>query len=336
MVGFGAEFGRVIPFKTARLTLVSDADRTPARLGTVPLAFREWRGELEQRAPRFRRPAWVAAAAIHAVIGAAIILYASLTPLPEPLPVVAVTLSFEASKPTAEPGPTPTTETPPAEAPLAEASPTVPAPPADAVPEPSADIAAKAEMPQAPPPPEPLPVETPPPAPEPPLAAAPEPPKPVEVAMAPPPPSPRPAPPPRRTAPPPAKHPAPARPQAAAPGDSDTPPAPSLSTGAPPMVEEMAAAPIIPPSPVGAAAGNPKPNYPAAARSAHLEGRLVLRVDVTVSGSAETVVVAVSSGHPILDQAALDAVQAWRFNPATRGGMAVSGIIYQPIQFLID
>src|SRR6266851_458848 len=178
MVGFGAEFGRVIPFKTARLTLVSDADRTPARLGTVPLAFREWRGELEQRAPRFRRPAWVAAAAIHAVIGAAIILYASLTPLPEPLPVVAVTLSFEASKPTAEPGPTPTTETPPAEAPLAEASPTVPAPPADAVPEPSADIAAKAEMPQAPPPPEPLPVETPPPAPEPPLAAAPEPPKP--------------------------------------------------------------------------------------------------------------------------------------------------------------
>src|SRR6266436_3836160 len=92
--------------------------------------------------------------------GAAIILYASLTPLPEPLPVVAVTLSFEASKPTAEPGPTPTTETPPAEAPPAEASPTVPEPPVDAAPE--ADIAATAEPPQALPPPEPIAVEIPP------------------------------------------------------------------------------------------------------------------------------------------------------------------------------
>src|SRR5260221_9116559 len=195
-----AEFGRLIPFKTARLTLVSDADRTQARLGTVPLAFREWRGELEQRAPRFRRPAWVAAAAIHAVIGAAIILYASLTPLPEPPPVVAVTLSFEASKPTAEPGPTPTAETPPAEAAPTETSPTVPEPPADAAPEANTEIAAPAEPPQALPPPDPLSDETPPPPPDPPLAAAPETPKPVAVTVAPPPPPPRPATPPRRTA----------------------------------------------------------------------------------------------------------------------------------------
>ncbi len=95
----------------------------------------------------------------------------------------------------------------------------------------------------------------------------------------------------------------------------------------------MAAAPIIPPSPVGAAAGNPKPEYPMAARHRHLEGRLVLRVDVTESGDASAVAVSASSGHAMLDKAALDAVQAWRFNPATRGGKPVAGVIYVPIQF---
>ena len=103
------------------------------------------------------------------------------------------------------------------------------------------------------------------------------------------------------------------------------------------MVEEMAAAPIISPSPVGTAAGNPKPKYPVSWRQRRLEGRLVLRVDVTESGSAAAVAVSVSSGHAILDQAAVDAVQAWRFNPATRGGKPIAGVTYVPIEFrLLD
>jgi len=47
----------------------------------------------------------------------------------------------------------------------------------------------------------------------------------------------------------------------------------------------------------------------------------------TDSGSAAAIAVAASNGHPILDQAARDAVQGWRFNPATRAGV--------PIQFLL-
>jgi periplasmic protein TonB len=348
---------RIIDLQAARLALARDADRAPpATLGAVPLSFRQWRGELQERAPRFGWSAWAAAAAIHAIIGTAVLLYAVFAKLPEPLPVVAVTLSFEPSKATAEPGPNRTTETPPSATPPAQTPPdqtqiaeTPPVPAEPPAPEASPEIAATPEPRQAATPPEPAEVEPPPielpppPTPEPPVAAAPEQ---VAITVAPPPPPPRPTPPPRRPARPqaaPAKHKAPTQPHApapppaAVPGDSDKPPAPSLSAGTPPAVEAPAAAPIIAPSPVGAAAGNPKPEYPISARRRHLEGRLVLRVDVTDSGSASSVAVAVSSGHSVLDEAALNAVRAWRFNPATRGGKAIPGVTYVPIQFrLLD
>jgi protein TonB len=104
----------------------------------------------------------------------------------------------------------------------------------------------------------------------------------------------------------------------------------------PPPAEQRAALPLIPATPVGAAAGNRKPDYPPVARSRHLEGRVVLRVSVSPAGTAMTVVVASSSGHPVLDQAALDAVEAWRFNPATRGGVAVAAAVDVPILFVFE
>jgi protein TonB len=317
---------RIIDLKTARLTLVRNVDRVlPATLGAVPLTFRQWRGELKGRSPRLRWPAWIAAAAAHAVIGAAIVLYATMTTLPEPLPVIAVTLSFETPKPAAEP----------VAAPAIEAPPTLPEP------APSETLAPAPEPSPSLPPPEPeeaAAVETPPPmpVPEPEPAAAPEPPKPVATA----PPSPIPT---RRTV----RPPAPATPRQAAPTQSATlhpsespsatavpapsPPAPNL-----PATEQMAALPTVPPVPVSAAAGNRKPAYPAAAQRRHLEGRVVLRVNVSASGTAEAVAVAASSGHPALDQVALDAVRAWRFNPATRGGVAVAGTVDVPIQFRLE
>src|ERR1700732_2597237 len=70
---------RIIDLKTARLTLVRNADRVlPATLGAVPLTFRQWRGELERQSPRLRWPAWIAAVAAHAIIGTAILLYATM------------------------------------------------------------------------------------------------------------------------------------------------------------------------------------------------------------------------------------------------------------------
>jgi protein TonB len=323
---------QIIDLDSVRRSVTRDAGAMPpATLGAVPLSFRQWREELERRSPRFRWSAWTAATAIHVFIGATVLLYASLTTLPEPLPMVAVTLSFEPAKP-ADLAPTPTVETPPV-----EASPTVPEPPVPeppvAEPEPIAEAAATPEPVPDVPPPEPAPIEIPPPLPEPTVAAAPEPPTPV--AVAPPPPVRMP---PRPKARPPAQ---PAwqqaqPPQAAAPGVADNSPAASPSAPSPPQVDQLAAIPIIPPSVISAAAGNAKPEYPVAARRRQLEGRLVLRVDVTNSGSAAAIAVAVSSGHPILDQAALDAVRGWRFNPATRGGVPVAGVVNVPIQFRLS
>jgi protein TonB len=326
---------QIIDLEAARRALASDAaPESAATFGAVPLSFRQTHEAIQGQSPRLHRSAWAAAAAAHVLIGAAILLYASLARLPEPPPGIAVTLSFESSKSTAEPGPAPTVETPPTETPTTEtppveASPTVPEPAVEAAPEASAKIAPTPE-----PVPEPTPVDIPPPLPEPPLATAPEIPQPVAVAP-PPPPPPVPAPPRPKARPhaPPAKHQAPSPPQAAAPGLSDNPPAVSLSTGIAPMAEPPITAPIIPPSPAGTAAGNPKPDYPIAGRRFNLEGRLVLRVDVTVSGSASAVAVVVSSGHPVLDQAALEAVQTWQFNPATKGGVPVASVIYWPVEF---
>jgi periplasmic protein TonB len=313
---------QIIDLESARLALARDAGgASPATLGAVPLAFLQWREERERRSPRFHRWAWTAAAVVHAVIGSAVLFYVSLTTLPEALPMVAVTLSFEPAKPAPDPVATPTTETPPEEPP-------VPEQPVAAEPEPSPEIATQ-EPPPALPPPEPTPIEMPPPPPEPPVAATPDPPKPI-VAAPPPPAQPAPRRPARPPAPP-AKHQAPP-PQAA----TDTPPAAPVLAPSPPPVEQAAALPIIPPSQVSGAAGNSKPAYPVAARRNRLEGRLVLRVEVTVAGSAAAVAVATSSGHSILDQAALDAVRAWRFNPATRGGVPVAGVAFVPIQFRLS
>ncbi len=95
---------------------------------------------------------------------------------------------------------------------------------------------------------------------------------------------------------------------------------PAASQGAPPA------------SPV-AYGGNPKPVYPPLARERGLEGRVVLRAEVGADGSALSVTVAQSSGHAILDRAARDAVQRWRFTPARVDGVPVAGAIDVPVVF---
>jgi protein TonB len=96
------------------------------------------------------------------------------------------------------------------------------------------------------------------------------------------------------------------------------------------------AAPIIPPRPVGGLAGNAKPTYPVEARIRHIEGRVLLRVEVSAAGTAASVHIAASSGHPILDRAALAAVETWRFAPATQSGIAVPAAVNVPIDFRMN
>jgi protein TonB len=66
------------------------------------------------------------------------------------------------------------------------------------------------------------------------------------------------------------------------------------------------------------------PVYPPASRRAGEEGTVRVRVLVDEHGRPKDVVVAQTSGHPALDEAALTAVRKWRFVAATNGQQAIS------------
>jgi protein TonB len=78
---------------------------------------------------------------------------------------------------------------------------------------------------------------------------------------------------------------------------------------------------------------NPEPAYPASARRRRQEGLVLLRVEVTAEGRASRVDLAQSSGSSALDQAALDAVRSWEFEPARRGARAIASEIEVPVRF---
>lgn len=78
---------------------------------------------------------------------------------------------------------------------------------------------------------------------------------------------------------------------------------------------------------------NPKPNYPNASKRMGEEGTVKLRVEVDAQGRAQSVRLEVSSDYPRLDQAALLAVQRWRFVPARRGTQTVAATVIVPVQF---
>lgn len=80
---------------------------------------------------------------------------------------------------------------------------------------------------------------------------------------------------------------------------------------------------------------NPAPPYPRDAYSHGQQGRVLLEVRVGADGHVETIRISKSSGVPSLDQAALQTVRSWRFQPARRGGEAVGFTITVPVRFAI-
>ena len=59
----------------------------------------------------------------------------------------------------------------------------------------------------------------------------------------------------------------------------------------------------------------PPPSYPRMARRRGYEGVLVIEFMIRTDGSCSAVRVAESSGHPVLDEAAVSAVLLWRYKP---------------------
>lgn len=77
----------------------------------------------------------------------------------------------------------------------------------------------------------------------------------------------------------------------------------------------------------------PPPQYPEALACDGVGGRVELRVTIEPSGKVGAIRVQRGSRNGALDQAAIEAVRAWQFAPATRGGQPVSSTISVPMTF---
>lgn len=81
---------------------------------------------------------------------------------------------------------------------------------------------------------------------------------------------------------------------------------------------------------------NPAPAYPKISRRRGEEGKVLLRVRILTDGRADTVEIAESSGHPRLDEAALEAVRHWRFVSARQGDTPFDSWLRVPVVFRLD
>ncbi len=75
------------------------------------------------------------------------------------------------------------------------------------------------------------------------------------------------------------------------------------------------------------------PTYPAIARSARIEGTVILEATIDESGVVRDL--RVLRSIPLLDQAAIDAVSRWRYTPTRLNGSAVPIILTVTVTFTI-
>jgi len=81
---------------------------------------------------------------------------------------------------------------------------------------------------------------------------------------------------------------------------------------------------------------NARPAYPPLARLRGYQGVVVLSVEVLVDGHVGRMKIKRSTGHEILDRAALEAVRTWRFEPGRREGRAVTMSVEVPVHFVLN
>lgn len=104
-----------------------------------------------------------------------------------------------------------------------------------------------------------------------------------------------------------------------------------------PAPAQPAAEPVLEPPRYNAAyLSNPPPAYPLAARRRGVEGTVLVRAEISAGGECQRAELKKTSGHEMLDQAALEAVKKWRFVPAKRGSQAVVAWVEVPITFKLE
>lgn len=80
---------------------------------------------------------------------------------------------------------------------------------------------------------------------------------------------------------------------------------------------------------------NPAPAYPSLARRRRYQGTVLLDVLVNAEGKVGKVRLFKTSGHAILDKAALAAVQGWQFVPGRRGEENIDMWVWVPVRFVL-
>lgn len=78
------------------------------------------------------------------------------------------------------------------------------------------------------------------------------------------------------------------------------------------------------------------PQYPSRALDLGITGTVLVRARVAPGGETEETRVWRSSGHPMLDAAALAAVRRWAFEPASIGGRQVESWVEVPVHFRLN
>jgi TonB family protein len=97
-----------------------------------------------------------------------------------------------------------------------------------------------------------------------------------------------------------------------------------------------------PPAPVRVGEGiveprkikNANPEYPAAAKAAHVQGVVILECHIRPDGTVEDV--KVLRGIPLLDDAAVKAVRQWAYTPTLLNGVAVPVIMTVTVNFRLS
>lgn len=119
----------------------------------------------------------------------------------------------------------------------------------------------------------------------------------------------------------------------------DPTPAPvqeAVEMKAPPKAEPVVEEKVEPPKFGVAYLQNPEPEYPRMSKRLGEEGRVLLHVLVDTQGNPAEVKLKKTSGHERLDIAAIEAVKAWRFIPATKNKVALSAYVDVPVKFSLQ
>lgn len=114
------------------------------------------------------------------------------------------------------------------------------------------------------------------------------------------------------------------------------PAAPSTPSPAPPIARDgggtISLSEALADSRLGVASRS-IPRYPESARRAGAQGTTLIKVLILATGKIGEIQIEESAGHPALDQAAIDAVRRWRFEPGKENGRPVDLWVLIPLEF---